>query len=270
MKEFFDGLDAKLVGFFKSRFSKKAKAPQEAVALDPDDVGSPIFIMMGSLSGGTLKDAIAYARGLAETYITAPDISRIRVYDDQLNNRYVYEIAEGGPGLSILEKVLEQLEAGAKVRLHLVNGAQAVIEETHGEVFSLIYPASDEAIRPEQLPGFETKDDEGQLWKIQDLVGDVELSEMYPQKRALVHIGGVVLGVAISLFMLTGAIYTVVRSGVLDGDALLRQTKAGMLADTVDNPVWQLDKARSAAEKDGKALSALKKGPNGWTWELEQ
>lgn len=270
MKEFFDSLDAKLLAFFKSKFSKKAKAPQEAVPLNPDDVGAPIFVMVGSLSGGTMKDAVAYARGLAETYITAPDISRIRVYDDQLNNRYIYEIAEGGPGLSIIEKLLEQLDAGMKVRLHLVNGAQAVIEETHGEIFSLIYPASDEAIRPEMLPGLETNDEEGVLWKIDDLVGVEELKEMYPQKRALVHIGGAILGVAISLFMLTGGIYTVVRSGVFDGDALLRQTKAGLLTDTVDNPVWQLDKARSAAEKDGKALSALKKGPNGWTWELEK
>jgi len=272
MKEFFDSLDAKLLAFFKSKFSKKQpKVSKEALLeLDPEDIGAPIFIMMGSLSGGSMKDAIAYARGLAETYITAPDISRIRVYEDSVNSRYVYEICEGGPGLSIMEKVLEQLDIGAKVRLRLANGAQAVIEETHGEVFSLIYPASDEAIRPGQLPGLETKDDESHLWKIEELVGTEELKDLFPQKRALVHIGGAVLGVAISLFMLTGGIYTVVHSGVFDGDALLRQTKAGVLTDTVDNPVWQLDKARNAAEKDGKALSALKKGPNGWSWELEK
>jgi hypothetical protein len=270
MKEFFDSLDAKMLAFAKTRFGKKSKAPKDPAPVDPNDIGAPFFFMMGSLSGGTLKDATSYARGLAETYIHAPDISRVRVFDDKPHNRFVYEICEGGPGLSVMEKVLEQLDAGQKVRLHLVNGAQAVIEETHGEVFSLIYPATDEAIRPAQLTGLETKDDEGQLWKIDDLVGDVELTELFPQKRALVHVGGVVLGVAISLFMLTGGLYTVVHSGVLDGDALLRQTKAGYLTDTVDNPVWQLDKARNAAEKGGKALSALKKGPSGWTWELEK
>jgi hypothetical protein len=270
MKEFLDSLDEKVVGFFKSKVGRKSKAPQDTAPQDPNDIGAPFFFMMGSLSGGTLKDASSYARGLAETYIHAPDISRVRVFDDKANNRFVYEVCEGGPGLSVIEKVLEQLAAGHKVRLHLVNGAQAVIEEAHGEVFSLIYPASDEALRPAQLTGLETKDDEGPLWKIDDLAGDVELAELFPQKRALVHVGGGVLGVALSLFMVTGAIYTVVHSGVLDGDALLRQTKAGYLTDTVDNPVWQLDKARNAAEKDGKALSALKKGPSGWTWELEK
>jgi hypothetical protein len=78
------------------------------------------------------------------------------------------------------------------------------------------------------------------------------------------------LGVAISLFMLTGGIYTVTQSGMLDGDTLLRQTKAGLLTDTNDNPVWQLDKARIAAEQEGKAVRALKKGPTGWNWELEK
>ncbi len=270
MKEFLDSLDEKMASFFKSKFSRKAKAEKEAVGLDPNDVGAPTFFMMGSLAGGTLKDAMSYARGLAETYITAPDISRVRVYDDKPHNRFIYELCEGGPGFSTIEKVLEQLAAGHKVRLHLVNSAQAVIEEAHGEVFSLIYPASDEMIRPEQLTGLETKDDEGQLWKIEDLCGEVELMELFPQKRALTHIGGGILGVALSLFIVTGAIYTLVHSGLFDGDALLRQTKAGYLTDTVDNPVWQLDKARNAAEKDGKALSALKKGPSGWTWELEK
>ncbi|KVP75145.1 hypothetical protein WJ96_05120 [Burkholderia ubonensis] len=267
MKEFFDSLDAKMLAFFKSKFGKTQKA---LAPLDPADSGAPIFIMLGSLTDCTMKDALAYARGLAETYITAPEIARIRVFDDSAHGRFVYELQEGGPGRSVIEKVLEQLDAGQKVRIHLTNGAQAVIEETHGEVFSLIYPASDEIIRPEQLPGLETEVDEGQLFKLEDLCGDEEMRELFPQNKKLVHIGGVILGVALSAFMLTGGIYTVVRSGMLDGDALLRQAKAGMLTDTVDNPVWQLDKARMAAEKDGQSLRALKKGPGGWSWELEK
>ena len=267
MKEFLDSLDAKMLGFFKSKFSATKKA---VVPVDPDDEGAPIFIMVGSLTDCTMKDAIAYARGLAETYITAPEISRIRVVNDVAHGRFIYELQEGGPGRSVIEKVLEQVNANHKVRIHLTNGAQAVIEQTHDEVFTLIYPASDEIIRPEQLPGLETEVDEGQLWHIEQLCGDETLDELYPQNKKLVHIGGAILGVALSAFMLTGGAYTVLRSGMLDGDTLLRQTKAGMLTDTNDNPVWQLDKARSAAEKDGLALRALKKGPGGWSWELEK
>ncbi|KVP16987.1 hypothetical protein [Burkholderia ubonensis] len=266
MKAFFDSMDAKMAAFFKSKFGKAKKVSP----LDPDDTGAPIFIMLGSLTDCTMKDAVAYARGLAETYITAPEIARIRVFDDHMHGRIVYELQEGGPGRSVIEKVLEQLDADQKVRIQLTNGAQAVIEETHGEVFSLIYPAADEIIRPEQLPGLETEDEVGQLWKIEDLCGDEEMKELFPQNKKLVHIGGAILGVALSAFMLSGAAYTVLRSGMLDGDALLSQTKAGMLTDTVDNPAWQLDKARIAAEKDGQALRALKKGPGGWSWELEK
>ena len=153
------------------------------------------------------------------------------------------------------------------MRVQLTNGSQVVIEEANNEVFSLVYPAANEVISA-QLPGLETETDEGVLWRIEDLCGTTELKELYPQNKKLVHVGGVVLGAAAALFMLTGGIYTVTQSGALDGDALLRQTKAGIIADTNDNPVWQLEKARMAAEQDGKTLRALKKTPSGWKWEL--
>lgn len=267
MKTFFDGLDQKAKAFFQSKFGKARKARPAAELVD---AGAPIFILIGSLTDCTLKDATAYVRGLAETFITAPEVARIRVFDDRANRRFVYELQEGGPGLSVIEKVLELTKDGQKVRIHLTNGAQAVVEEAHDEVFTLVYPASDEMIRPQQLPGLETEYDEGQLFRLEDLSGTEELKELYPVNRNLTHIGGAILGVALSAFMLTGGIYTVVRSGMLDGDELLRQTKAGMLADTHDNPVWQMDKARVAAEQSGQALSALKKGPTGWSWELQK
>lgn len=266
MKAFFDSLDAKMAAWYKSKFSKKV-APV-AAPVDPDELGAPIFIMVGSLADCSLKDAVAYARGLAETYITAPEIARIRVFEDKAFGRFIYELQEGGPGRSIIEPVLEHLEGGQKVRVQLTNGAQVVIEEAHNEVFSLVYPASNEVIQAAQLPGLESESDEGVLWRIEDLCGNVEMKELYPQDKKLTHIGGVILGVGVSLFMLTGGIYTVTQTGLLDGDILLRQTKAGMLTDTNDNPVWQLEKARIAAEQEGKTLRALKRDDKGWKWEL--
>jgi hypothetical protein len=267
MKAFFDSLDAKMAAFFKQKFGKKAQAAK-VDALDPADIGCPIFLMVGSLAECSLKDATAYARGLAETYITSPEIGRIRIFEDKAGARFIYELQEGGPGRSIIEPVLEQLAEGHKVRVQMTNGAQVVIEQAHNEVFSLVYPATDEILSSAQLPGLETESDEGVLWRIEDLCNTTELKELYPQNKKLVHVGGVILGVAISLFMLTGGIYTVTQSGALDGDALLRQTKAGILTDANDNPVWQLEKARMAAEQEGKTLRALKKTPSGWKWEL--
>lgn len=268
MKEFFDSLDARVAAFFKAKFSKTVKPV--AAAVDPSDVGVPIVLMMGSLTDCSAKEAHAYARGLAETYITAPELAYIRVFEDTVNGRFIYELHEGGPAVSVIEPVLEHLSAGQKVRIKLTNGAQVVIEQAHGEVFSLVYPAASEALPATKYPGLESEDSDGILQRVEELGGTVALKELYPQDKKLTHLGGIILGVGISVFMLVGGAYTINQTGILDGDTLLRQTKAGILTDTVDNPAWQLDKARNAAETSGKALTALKKGPDGWTWELSK
>lgn len=267
MKEFFDSLDERMFAFFKS-FSKKPKGPSPEQLLEPDDIGAPIFLMVGSLSGCTHKDAESYARGLAETYVVSPQLGRIYVYDDKEKGRFVYEIHEGGPEYSIVEKVIAELSEGKKVRIRLTNGATAVIEEANNEVFSLVYPA--EADGKAKLPGLEfgDEDDLQAVREVADYCSQTELIELFPENRKLVNIGGVILGVAVSLFVLTGGIYTIVASEVLDGDILFRQAKNNQLSDATDNPVWQLEKARIAAEKDGQSVRALKKGPTGWSWDL--
>lgn len=270
MKEFFDTLDERMFAFFKS-FSKKPKGPTPEQLLDPDDIGAPIFLMVGSLSGCTLKDAESYARGLAETYVVSPQLGRIHVYDDKEKGRFVYEIHEGGPEQSIVEKVIAQLAEGKKVRIRLTNGATAVIEEANNEVFSLVYPAEKDGTGA-KLPGLEYGDlaegDDLTVHEVAEYCSETPLEELFPENRKLANIGGVVLGVAVSLFVLTGGIYTVVASEILDGDILFRQAKNGQLSDATDNPVWQLEKARIAAEKDGQSVRALKKGPTGWSWDL--
>ncbi len=56
MKEFFNSLDARMLAFVKG-LRTKADTPVDLQGLDPDDIGSPIFLMVGSLSGCTAKDA---------------------------------------------------------------------------------------------------------------------------------------------------------------------------------------------------------------------
>ncbi len=267
MKEFFNSLDARMLSFVKG-LRTKADAPVDLQGLDPDDIGSPIFLMVGSLSGCTAKDAESYARGLAETYVVSPHLGRVNVYDDKDNGRYVYEIHEGGPERSVIVKTLAELKEGRKVRVRLTNGATAVIEEANNEVFSLVFPAEGDGVSG-KMPGLENLDDEDlTVHPVEDYCDETQLKELFPQNRHLVNIGGVILGVGISLFLLSGGVYTVVASEVLNGDMLFRQTKAGILSEANDNPVWQLEKARMAAEKGGQSVRALKKGPSGWSWEL--
>lgn len=262
LKAKFQGLGARL----------KGKAPVSAAggavpAGAPVPSGAPIFLLMGSLTGCSYKDAVAYARGLAETYVIAPQLGRFRVQEDKVNGRFIYEVQEGGPGLSVIDGALAQLAAGQPVRIALANGGSASVEEAHGEVLSLIYPPGSDvenklALEYQEQPVQDTAVD------IEVFCGAVKLEEVFPEQRVLTHAGSLSLFLAGVLFMLTGAAYTVVQSGVFDADALLTLTKAGYVAESSDNPVWHLEKARSAAAKESKVLSALKKSPKGWSWEL--
>lgn len=265
MKAFFENLDAKAAAFIKARLGRKVTPVSPA--LPPEEAGDPLVLILGSLTDCTLKDAVAYARGLAESYITAPELARIRVFEDVAAGRYVYEIHEGGPGFSIADMVLTECAAGNKVRVHLANGAHAHIEEVHGELISLIYPAGSADTDP-TTPGL-AEHDEGHIWDIEALCSGEPLKEIYPENKQLTRVSGAMLGVSLSLFMLTGGAYTVLHSGLLDGDPMFRMAKSGIMAEASDNPVWQLDKARNAAAED-QSVRMLKKDSKGWSWELGQ
>lgn len=228
--------------------------------------GAPTALLFGSIAGCSAKDADAYARGLAESTLTSPAMAFIRVFFDKPNNRYVYEVHEGGPGLSIVEKVLEALAAGQAVRIALTNGAQVAIEEAHGEIYSLIFPPAAEELVP---GGDEPAPAAVPVSQIQAYTGTHKLASLIRQRKSLVPWGVLTLMATGSLFVVTGAVWVLMKSDILEGDFLITQVKDGYVAQAADNPVVQLDKVRAIAEREGKVLHKLEKTAKGWSHELK-
>lgn len=274
MKAFFDNLDAQLleqVKGFKQRVRGRdtLDAPDAVaeVAIDESEAGHPVFLLVGSLSGCTYKDADGYARGMAETYIKSPLLGRVHIHEDKANRRFIYEIHEGGPQRSIIAKVIAELEQDKKVGIHLANDATLVIEEANNEIFSLIYPGEGEGSQTRLL----NSEEQDQLLEIKSVAAycsDTPLQELFPQKHMLRKVGVYGLTASAAAFGLLGLLYSVMSSGVLDGDIFARQARKGLLAAAVDNPVWQLEQARQAAEPQGRSLQALKKESGNWSWDL--
>lgn len=289
---------------------KALKRPKKgaAAAAVAAPISPPIFLMVGSVSGVSRKDATAYARGLAEANVISPVLGRIHVLEDKARNRWVYEVHEGGGEFSIAEKVLARLDAGERVLIELANNYYLSVEDTGGEIFSLVHQPSADPLAaaavgapgPVQasLPGL---DDQGiaalsaELGEPVEVVrapavadaetteaapvierpvsvsvyeGKSRLEELFPENKALSKFSFVLVGVSSALFITLGLLYTVLQAGVFDKDAMFTLTKAGHLADASDNPVWQLGKARNEADKTGNHIKALKRGPNG-TWTWE-
>lgn len=252
----------KFVDTLKALMAKNAPAQLEPT-------GAPIFLMVGSISGCTKKDALQYVRGLAEQNVIAPAGGRVQVFHDKPRNRWVYEVHEGGIEFSIAEKVVEALQVAGPVRIALVNGAHLSIEEHHGEIFSLVHPKG-EGVYAAAAPVADPAQLELLDADVSAYAGTTQLLELFPENNELSKIGGYLLAVSFVLFITLGLLYTFVQAGVFDKDALLTLSKAGHVADTTDNPAWQLEKARTEADKAGMHINALKKGPTGWSWELSQ
>lgn len=244
------------------RLQPKPKTQVVADALVP---GAPFFLMVGSLRDCTKKDALSYARGLAERYVTAPPLGRIHVQEDKANNRFLYEVHEGGPGLSILDAVLKSKQDGKEVRIQLANGGYVAVEDENGELYSLIYP---EEGTEGALDAYRRKDNAGPPEALTVYATGRKLEEAYPERKSLPVAGSMMLIVSFTLCMVTGAAFVLAKSGVLHPDALLNAARAGNVAAESDNPVWQMEKAKQEGDLQGKAINTLIKDAKGWHWEL--
>ena len=230
-----------------------------ALVKEEEDAGHPTFLHLASLSGTSRKDAEAVARGLADQMLTSVEIGRVHVYDDQARGRMIIEIHEGGPGRSIAQKVAEALDANQPVQIALANNAILVVDRTHDQIFSLIHQ-DDEQSKHEEFE---------HLRPITDFAGEVKLSEIFPDRNGLASLGGVLLGLSLITFLVSGAVFTVIKSGAAQPDALFAAASSGVVIDASDNPAWQLDRARTAAEKEDKRIKMLRKDARGWNWEFQ-
>lgn len=246
-----------------SQFSKRQDAP----ALLDHGEGAPIFLMMGSLSGCSQRDAAAYAKGMAERYVVSPELARYAVREDKTNGRFIYEVREGGPELSLIDQVLERLAAGEpKVRVRIVNGGEVVIEDVLGEVISLTYPAE---LAEEQDGLLAEEGPQVPVCEAYELARSPRLQEVFPANRRLFVAGGALLVMAFTVFMVAGAAYSLAAAGVFEPDRLVYQAKKGVLSAEEDSPAWQLGIARRSALVDGRPVHFLKRENGKWTWELK-
>lgn len=226
-----------------------------------EDAGRPVFLMLGSLSGVSRKVAEEFARGQADKVLTSVELGRIHVYDDKAHDRIIYEIHEGGPGLSIAEMVAARLDDQDKVQIALANDRFVSIEHTHGQIYTLIRTIED--------AGFSEVQEVTDIRDIAEFAGVAKLSEIYPDRNGLASLGGVLMGISLFAFLIAGGVHLVIKSGATDPDALFSFARKGVISDAADNPAWQLDKARQAAEKEGKHLKMLRKDARGWNWEFQ-
>lgn len=228
------------------------------------DARSPIFLMVGSLTDISYKDAVAYARGLAEEYVVSDSAAWIRVKEDRANGRYLYEIHDGGVGYSVLEKVCEKLAQGEKVHIRLANSGYVTISEEHDQVYSLIatnehevYPTQSGGSAPEPV-------------SVEEYIGTARMKELYPQSRGYIAVGGAVLAVSFTIFMIVASLYAAVAFEVLDDDLLTTGQRQAASSEISGNPVFQLELAKRAADSAGRHIAALRKSGKNWSWELSQ
>jgi hypothetical protein len=259
----------------KSNLLDKFKGGRLAVGKGASPVappdGAPLFLMVGSLANVSRKDAMQYARGMAEANVISPELGRLQLTHDKQNDRYVYEIHEGGTEFSIADKVLASLQAAEPIRIELVNGAHLTIEEAHGELFSLIHPRPEvDVLQGVGLDHETDAVDPSTFVSVHAFASTEKTLELFPAQKHLFKKGLVMVAVSAVLFITSGTLYTFKQAGWFDNDSLLMLTKAGQVAKATDNPAWQLEKARTEAAAQGKFIKALKKSPSGWSWELAQ
>lgn len=239
--------------------SKWRKSAQ--VEVNPE--GEPLLLVLGSLRDCTLKDAWAFARGLGEKFVTAPRLGRLNVREDKENNRFIFEIHEGGPNVSILDGVMRALSEGRKLRIPLSTGGFVEVEDLNGELFTLVTRE-----KPLTELGWSQAERMAHYTSAINLAGEDKLVELFPESKQLAVMGGIILAGACAVFLAAGTGLVVVNSGVLEIDAAMAQARAGYASAEKDNPAWQMDKAKEDSMRTGQQVMALRKGPKGWTVQL--
>lgn len=265
----------KLTDFF-SKKAQKNESLSVAVVESADSavsdatpyiaVSPPFFLMVGSLTGITLKDAKLYADGLAEKFITSPRLARVHVQHDKPKNRIVYEIHEGGPGYSILDKLLKKLEEQRTVRIELANDAHVEMSDEFGELVTLHFPAGTH----ENLGGTIREDDNTPFVELKELCSNLKLPELFPLRKGYVVTGAVMMVLSAAILLASGMFFAVKKSGFLDSDPVTTMAKGVFPPSVEDNPYWHLQRAKQEALSKKDSLGKLVKTNGTWSWNLKR
>lgn len=240
-----------------------------------EEPGYPIFYLVGSMTDCTYKMAVAYARGLAEHYTSASDETWIRVYDDKENSRYIYEIQEGGKGVSYINTFLELLAAPEaqevegqepaprvkKIHLPLVNDAYATIADERGMMFSLITQNA-------EIPSTSDEEIELDLTSLDEKTAPA-MRPLYPSNKRMAMAGGALLTLSLTGLTIVGGAYVAISSGLVSDDAFSMPLQREAVATYRDNPMVKFNQAKAQASRNDQYIHVLKKEKGRWTWNLK-
>lgn len=214
----------------------------------------PMLLIAGSLDAGSKADAIAYARGLAESQVIAKDACFVDAI--KLNGRWLYEVQEGGAGRSVVRWVATQLAQtpGAKVNLPLVGDRVASISEIGGELVTIVHPPSEEKNKSA------TKESQA-----------IELgAPLAPFYGSAVPIRNAAVGlfaVSVFLFLISGTALFL-RANAIDVERFAGRfatANQGMRTDFANLPSVQLDIAAKKIKSNSGYLSYLKLQNGRWS-----
>lgn len=249
---------------------KPKQKPEDAMAasLEKPVLGSydpPFILLVGSLTGVSIKDARLYVAGLAEKFITSPKLARVHLQADKARNRILYEIHEGGPGYSILARLMERLQTQKNVRIELANDAHVEISDEFGELVTLHFPAGTN----ENLGGAFNDDTQTPYVPLDELCGRFKLPELFPERKTLPIMGGALM-VGGALILLGSALtFALTKNGYFDSDPVLTMSRQQFPPSVSDNPLWQMERAKAAATREGSFISKLEKVNGKWSWKLK-
>jgi hypothetical protein len=235
----------------------KRKKPAEAVIQSST---SPILLLVGTISTESSKDAMAYAKGLAEAQVVAKDAAFLQIVRRH-PGQYLYEIHEGGDGRSLLPVIDEMLSREPGQALIPLEGARvALIREEAGELVTLINQPDPSAHESAM----------GDFLVVSQGLGLVprQLHPLCPtgeiERKASTY-----LLLAATVFTLFTGAWQTLKNDSIDVRRLsfgLLVNKAVAQTSMADMPALKLQEAKSSLQAPGAYLSYVRYRNNKWEW----
>jgi hypothetical protein len=224
---------------------------------------APLLVIVGSISDCSYKDALSYARGLAQQQVLAGETSWIRVVPDPENGRFLYEIHDGGEGRALLPRIKRELEATHELKMRLANGALASVQasEDGASIFTLIFA---DALEIEQ----QHAEGEPPL-RIEDVpyaytfASELRMQELFPQNYKLAAAGGALLSVGLGLAALSGIVWLTQSLKILPEPGV-PLVLANVQNTVRNNPLLHLQEAQRAVPS-GQHIARLQFAAGTWS-----
>lgn len=241
----------------KNWFRKKTDEAKDRIADAP-----PLFLMIGSLKDSQRKDVVAYTKGLAEKYTSSYENVWFHIQEDKRNERFLFEVQEGGDGRSVLRGVMEELAMASSVEIPLANQKRVIVEDINGQFHSFVTPEHELNEEDEQV---EMK---GVLRHVNTLAGDQRMTPLFATNHRLTKIGMLFFSLSLIASLFIALLHIAIESQVFDSSLLINtQIKAGE-RHMEDNPIPHFQKAKQEALETGGYVTRFYKENGRWQWNI--